>query len=502
MTISAVMGIDLGTTSVKCLAMDRDGKRIASASKGYPLQSPQPGWVEQRPEDWWSAAVEAIRECLSALPDGAVIEAVSLSGHMSALTLLDEGGSPVMPAILIADTRSERQTQYLNEHYREQVIALTGNVPIDAFTAPKLMWVRDQRPDLYQQARTLVFPKDYVRFRLTGHLGTDPTDAGNSLLFDVRGRVWNEKLIQELGLRVDLFPEVAESSSAAGTITAEVSALTGLPAGTPVFTGAADIACTQIATGTLEDEIMAITLSTSAQIIMRVPDAHPNVAGQVTFHPSAVAPTIYAMGTVFTGGLGVQWGYELLFNRDSMDIGDFAQLDRLCEQMKEIPCGSGGLLFLPFLVGSSTPYFDSRDRAAWVGLTLNRDKALLLHSIMEGIAFNIRENVEAFAAMGRIPRRIYLGGGGSRNPVWRQMIADVLGREIVLLQTSDASALGAAAIAGVGSGMFDSLESVSRMLVQEGDRFACDAERHGRYTNLYEKYRKVYHSLHAYYTEV
>jgi xylulokinase len=278
--------------------------------------------------------------------------------------------------------------------------------------------------------------------------------------------------------------------------------LTGLPAGTPVFTGAADIACTQIGTGTLEADIMAITLSTSAQIIMRVPDTHVGVAGQVTFHPSAAAAAMYAMGSVFTGGLGVQWGYELLFDRDSMNAGDYERLDRLSERMKQIPCGSGGLLFLPFLVGSSTPYFDPRDRAAWIGLTHHRDKALLLHSIMEGIAFNIRENVEAFAAMGQVPRRIYLGGGGSRNPVWRQMIADVLGREMVLLQTSDASALGAAAIAGVGAGLFDSLESISRELVREGERLDSDGERHRRYNVLYEKYRKVYRSLHEYYTEL
>lgn len=502
MTMSAVMGIDLGTTSVKCLAMDRNGKRIASASHSYPIQSPHTGWVEQRPEDWWAAVVKSVRECLSALPEDAFIEAVSLSGHMSALTLLDECGSPVMPAILIADTRSEQQTRYLMKHYRDRTIALTGNVPLDAFTAPKLMWVRDQRPDLYRKADKLVFPKDYVRFRLTGRLGTDPTDAGNSLLFDVRRREWNETFIRDLGLRVDLFPEAADSLSAAGTITSEVSVLTGLPAGTPVFTGAADIACTQIGTGTLEADIMAITLSTSAQIIMRVPDTHVGVAGQVTFHPSAAAAAMYAMGSVFTGGLGVQWGYELLFDRDSMNAGDYEQLERLSERMKQIPCGSGGLLFLPFLVGSSTPYFDPRDRAAWIGLTHHRDKALLLHSIMEGIAFNIRENVEAFAAMGQVPRRIYLGGGGSRNPVWRQMIADVLGREMVLLQTSDASALGAAAIAGVGAGLFDSLESISRELVREGERLDSDGERHRRYNVLYEKYRKVYRSLHEYYTEL
>ncbi|WP_314000838.1 FGGY family carbohydrate kinase [uncultured Paenibacillus sp.] len=495
-----LMGIDIGSTAVKVIAMTAEGEVRASATGHYPTSSPRPGWVEQDPESWWSAAAEAIRACM-AQTGPAAIGAVSFSGHMSAPVLLDGGGKPVLPSILIADTRSFEETRYLRETYRDEFTALTGNVPVDAFTVSKLLWIKKHHPQALERAAALLFPKDFIRFKLTGHIGTDATDAGNSLLYSAAERRWAAVLIRKLGLAPELFPPVGESHHAVGKVGREAAGLTGLPEGTPVVMGAADMACSQLGTGAAQPGTLAVTLSTSAQVVLRVGSIAPEMAGRVTFHPSAIPHSLYAMGSVFTGGLGVDWGYRMLTGKTRLEAADFDAIGELSERMDGLPLGSGGLLFLPFLMGSGTPYFDSSDRASWLGLSTGQDPALLLHSVMEGVAYNIRESMEVFESAGYSIQRVHLGGGGSRNSVWCRMIGDVLGKDMAVLANRDASAAGAAILAGVGSGVYETAEAAADAVVRTGAALEHSPVRHDAYNGIYRRYRKVYVALNEFYRE-
>ncbi|WP_058302840.1 xylulokinase [Gorillibacterium timonense] len=500
---SLLMGVDIGSTAVKVVAMTAKGEIRSSASALSVTHSPRSGWVEQEPEEWGKASAMAVRDCMERL-GGARIAALSFSGHMSAPVLLDDADVPLMPSVLIADTRSHEQSAFLRDVYRQRFVEMTGNEPVDAFAVAKLLWIKKWHPDLLARTAKIMFPKDYVRFLFTGDIGTDRTDAGNSLLYNPVMGEWDRTLISELGLNPDWFPHIYDSDVVVGLVCAEAARLTGIPEGTPVVAGAADMACSQLGTGAVQEGTLAVTLSTSAQVVMPVaglPTAGPSscMTGSVTFHPSAITGLMYGMGSVFTGGLGVDWCYRMLTGKLTMQDDDYARLDEWTRQMKPFPPGSQGLLFLPFLMGSGTPYFDPNDRASWLGLSTGQSPALLMHSVLEGVAYNVRENMEQFELGGYQVRRVHLGGGGSRNPVWCRMIADVLGKEISILNNRDASAVGAAILAGVGCGCFSSAETAAISLVGVSSPIPYSEERHEAYNRLYTRYRKLYRALNEFY---
>ncbi|MBW4084265.1 xylulokinase [Paenibacillus sp. S150] len=495
-----LLGIDIGSTAVKVVAMTGQGSIRASASAFYMTSSPRPGWMEQDPEDWGRASFQAARKCLEQTGNAEIV-ALSFSGHMSAPVMLDADGIPLLPGILIADTRSQEQTRFLRESYLERFVELTGNEPVDAFAVSKLLWIKAQHPGVLERTRCILFPKDYVRFLFTGERGTDPTDAGNSLLYNRVSGDWDQELIAELGLDPSVFPVLHASHAQVGRVSEAAERSTGIPAGTPVISGAADMACSQLGTGAVQKGTLAVTLSTSAQVVMSVPGISKAMAGRVTFHPSAMLNSTYAMGSVFTGGLGVDWGYRLLTGKGSMKAADYEELAGWSAQMEQIPPGSNGLLFLPFLLGSGTPYFDPRDRASWLGLSTGQSPALLLHSVMEGVAYNIRENMEQFEQGGYEVRKVNIGGGGSRNPVWCRMIGEVLGKEAAILDNRDAAAAGAAMLAGVGAGMFASAETAALSIVSTSASIPYSQDRHEAYERLYARYLKLYPALNEYYRE-
>lgn len=495
-----MMGIDLGTTAIKVIVMTPDGQVTVSATGQYPTRTPHPGWVEQNPEDWWEAAVKAIQFCTRSIRP-ADISAVSFSGHMSAQVLLDDNGKVLLPSILVADARSVEETRMLREGYLKEFVDRTGNEPIDAFTVSKLLWIKRHHPGVLDKAKVFLFPKDFLRYKLTGERGTEPTDAGNSLLFERSTGDWSRDLIDQLGLANGIFAPIRSSSEITGYINREAASVTGLLEGTPVITGAADMACSQLGTGATQAGTLAVTLSTSAQVVLHVDQSSPAAAGQITFHPSAVPGSMYAMGTVFTGGLGVDWGYRLLSGKSNLTTEDFEAIDTLSARMGGIQPGSLGLMFMPFLGGSGTPHFDPRDRASWLGLSTGQPKELLLHSIMEGIAYNIRESMEVFQSLGQAVHKVHLGGGGSRNKVWAKMIGDVLGKEVLLLNNRDASALGAAMLAGVGSGIYATIEEAVSRVVTTSDPKPFSPSRHQAYDRLYQRYLKAYRCLNEFYRE-
>jgi len=493
-----MMAIDIGTTSVKCMIINDLGEVKASASNGYSIMNRFESWVEQEPIDWWHATIKSIKDCLKKVHVNKV-KAISFSGQMSAPVFLDNKGHPVYPSILISDTRSQNQSDYLYKNHLKNFTERTGNEPINAFTVSKLLWMKEKEPKIMKMTSKFVFPKDFVRYKITGHIGTDPTDAGNSLLYNAEEKCWNWRLISDLGLSTDIFPDIKSSGNQFGVVTNDASKVTGLVEGTPVITGAADIACSQIGTGAVNDNTLSITLSTSGQIVMGIPNINKKGIGKVTFHNGAIEDSNYAMGTIFTGGLGVEWGFKKLYNKQLMDKSDYQELDRLTNEMKNYPPGSNGLLFLPFLVGSSTPYYDIQDRAAWIGMSLHQAKSLMLHSILEGITFNILENVQVMNEMDLIIQKVHLGAGGSQNKVWCKMIADVLGQNVSLLENRDGSALGAAILAGTGVGIFDSIKSAVESIVKVNQYIMFDKTKNEDYKKLFKGYQEVYQSLNYYY---
>jgi len=488
----AYIGIDLGTTSVKCLAVDEAGRVCASASGAYPSHYPHPGWVEQEPEDWMARVFETLSACAPALLEYRVA-AISFSGHMSSPVFLDGRGEPLARCITIADIRSSAQSARLMREHREDFERVCGNRPLDCFAASKLLWFQQERPELYARAKRFVFAKDYVRGRLTGLWGvTDPTDAGNSLLYDFASGRWDEKLIRAVGLDLELFPRVEPSAAVVGSLTAAAAAQCGLPEGTPVVCGGADMACSQLGTGALKDGLMVITLSTSCQVCMRVPRVLPAGVGKLTFHRGAPENALYAMASIFSGALSVNWMYQTLWNRPTLEKSDLAVMAGLNGEIEKIPAGAQGAFFLPFLTGSGSPRFDTGDRAVLAGLSNSVSKPQLMRAAMEGVAYNILENLRAFEAMGTPVETVRLGGGGTKMPVWSGILADVLGRDLNLLDTADASAVGACILARSIDRGAEALAAMSDETVTCHTVLRHSPARHRLYEALFAQYGRLY----------
>lgn len=490
------LGIDLGTSKVKCVVIDESGKVVAHAATDYPIVFPRPGWVEQDPEVWWQAVRENVNRCLKYLPEGAgEIEAIGLSGNMSGLVLLDGSGQPLRPCILLADTRSVAQSAKLAERLGSEIFAATGNPAVDAFVAPKLLWIKENEENVYRRAATFVFPKDFIRFRLTGEIATEATDAGNTLFLRPASNgeswEWSEELLSALGLNECLLPPLVPTTAVVGQVSQAAAKETGLQEGTPVVAGGADMACSAIGTGAVEFGVVAVTIGTAAQAVTRVPEPLPAGYGKVTFHPHAIPGAMYAMGSIFTGGLGMRWLADAISEIGMPSLTPA----KLSDKAADLPVGSGGLVFLPFLVGGGTPHFNPEARGVWLGLTGGTRLAHLARSVMEGVAFNIKDSLRVFKAMGVHIGRINVGGGGASSSVWQQILADVFGQPIYPVRVRDAAAVGAAILAGIGVGILPGVEIASRQIVNVGEAIEPREKAVDAYRGLYEIYEEAYGAL-------
>jgi len=447
-----LLGIDLGTSAVKCVVINETGNTLAKARKSYPRIFGKPGYIEQDPKEWWTAAKEAIKECLQSLSNKS-ISAISLSGHMSAPVLLNRNKQVFTNAILIADTRSQHETEILRDTLGDKFLEATGNLPLDAFTVSKLLWIKNNQPDIYQQINKVIFPKDYIRLMLTGEVATDHTDAGNSLLYHFQKRDWNYQLIDEVGLPVKWFPRIEESTDISGYMTEEVAKEIGFASNIPVICGAADIACSQIGSGALCKDVIALTLSTSIQVVTPVLGVVDELANKITYHPSAQSGKRYIMSSIFSGGMSIEWLYKL-FNKESLTTNEQYELllQNLQERYRQAPLNE--IVFLPFLTGSGSPWFNANDRGGFYGLSADVQQEDFMLAVLEGIGYNVKDNVDLITAATDSGKQIYLAGGGSMITVWRGILANILTRPIQVLKQKDVSSLGAVTIAGVGIGVF------------------------------------------------
>lgn len=482
-----VIGVDLGTSAVKTLLIGQDGAVKAEATREYPLYHEKSGWSEQEPEDWVTGTIGALRELTGkAGVQPQDIEGVSFSGQMHGLVLLDAEDKPIRRAILWNDTRTTAQCREIERALGDKLLSVTRNPALEGFTLPKILWVKQHEPEAFAKAKRFLLPKDYLRLRLTGASHMDLSDAAGTLLLDVAGRVWSEDVLSAFGLPASLCPPLVEASGYVGTLTAEAASATGLPEATKVFAGGADNACGAIGAGILSPGVTLCSIGTSGVVLTYEADSSADYAGKVHFFNHGKPEAFYAMGVTLAAGYSLSWFRNTFAKGESYD--------ELLAGIGEIPAGSGGLLFTPYLVGERTPHPDAVIRGSFIGMDGSHTRTHFARAVMEGITFSLNESIDLFRAAGKTVDTIVSIGGGAKNPTWLQMQADIFQANVVALENEQGPGLGAAMLAAVGCGWFPSLDACGEVFVKRARTYAPNAANVETYAKLFRVYQQVYGS--------
>ncbi len=492
-TVSALIGIDVGTTAVKAVAVDELGRVLAETDVDQPTSAPRPGWSEQHPQVWWRStkeAVSTVTASLRALPATVEVRAVGLSGQMHSSVFLDDAGEVIRPALLWNDVRTTEQCRQMTaalglDGLRRSV----GNLALEGFTAPKLLWLRENEPDAYDRLSTLLLAKDYIRYRLTGEFATEPSDAAGTLLFDVARRHWSAEVLAAFDVSPDLLPPVVGSTDVSGVVSPSVARELGLPPSTPVIGGGADNSAGAVGSGVVIPGRVQSSIGTSGALV--TPVQSPSIDPMMRLHTfcHSVPDLWYLMGVVLSAGNTLRW------LRDILSVGVELSYDRLTNEAASVAPGSDGLLFLPYLTGERTPHNDSNARGVFFGLHLGHTRAHLARAVMEGVTFALRDSLELMRTMVDSIPQVRAIGGGARSSLWRQMQADVFGAPVLSLGDAGGPSYGAAVMAAVGVGMFDSIQEAADGWVSAGETREPDARRIALYDELYQRYRALYPSL-------
>jgi len=488
--LAYLLGIDIGTSRAKGVAIDTDGHLLGLAAQDYPIVQPQPDWAEQDPETWWQATCRVVQGALAqAKIPGSEIAAIGLSGQMHGTVLLGTDGRPVRPAIIWPDQRSRAEVEEVRQSTGLLRLGqLTGNRLAVGFMAASLLWLLSHEPEALAAADKAILPKDYVRLRLTGQVATDVSDASGTLLFDVANRRWSQELLIEWKLPHWLLPPVLESTAIAGEVLPSAASELGLRPGTPVVAGAADQACQAVGSGLLDPGWASCTIGTGGQLL--IPLAAPIYDPQLRLHTfcHALPGRWYSMGATLAAGLSLRWFREQL----CLSEASFAEL---AAEAARVPAGAEGLLFLPYLVGERTPHFDPLARGAFVGLTLRQGRGHAVRAIMEGVAFALRDSLEIMRELGPGPAQVITAGGGGSSHPWQEILAGVFGLPVMSALGPERTAVGAALLAGIGAGLYrDAVEARTRAVRYEPPVEPLPADV-VRYQELYALYRELYPKL-------
>jgi xylulokinase len=481
-----VLGLDVSTTATKAILIDESGVVGGTGVSAYGFSSPQPLWSEQQPGDWWDGTTAAIGSALSSSGVTAQdVAAVGLTGQMHGLVALDHAGEVLRPAILWNDQRTGAECDEIRRVVGPQrLIEITGNDALTGFTAPKLVWVRDHEPEVWGRIGHVLLPKDYVRWRLTGGYATDKADGAGTLLFDLAARSWSAEMLAALEIDPDWMPPTWEGPEVTGVISGEAAEATGLPRGTPVVAGGGDQAANAVGLGVVNGGSLALSVGTSGVIFGATDRPLFEPHGRVHAFCHAVPGRWHMMSVMLSAAGSLRWF------RDALAPGtDFGELVGLAA---EVPAGSRGLFFLPYLSGERSPHADPLARGAFVGLTLAHDRRHLTRAVLEGVAFGMRDGLDLMVGAGMpAPSQIRASGGGAASELWRQILADVLGAEIATVGTTEGAAYGAGLLAAVGAGWYPSVEAAADALVTvisattPGPDASVYAEALGVYRELY-----------------
>jgi xylulokinase len=484
------LGIDVSTTGAKALLIASDGRVVSSATTPLALSTPHPRWSEQQPEEWWQGAIASIRRALDqAGAAGDRVAAIGLTGQMHGLIALDAAGAVLRPAILWNDQRTGAQCDEIRARVgRARLIQVTGNDALTGFTAPKILWVREHEPEVYARMRHVLLPKDYVRLRLTGDYAMDKADGSGTLLFDLRARTWSAEVLRALEIPPEWMPPVYEGPEVTGHVSEEAAAATGLAAGIPVVAGGGDQAAGAVGVGAIQPGVVSLVLGTSGVVF--APTEAPLIEPEGRLHAfcEALPDRWHLMGVTLSAAGSLQWFRDTL-------APDFS-FDTLLAEAEEAPAGSEGLLFLPYLSGERTPYPDPLARGTFTGLTVRHRRGHLTRAVLEGVAFSLRDCFALLeeAGLGAI-EQVRVSGGGARSPLWRGILASVLGVELVSVQADEGAAFGAALLAGVGAGAWPDVAAACAASVRLGERVAPDPAAADVYARLYPEYRGLYPAL-------
>ncbi|MGB7872806.1 MAG: xylulokinase [Anaerolineales bacterium] len=487
--MSYFIGIDASTTATKALLMDGSGGVLGAASNEYPYETPQPLWSEQDPALWWHATVESIRQVLAKTGvDTASVKGIGLTGQMHGLVLLDENGKVLRPAILWNDQRTGPQCDAIRTKLgREKLIQITGNDALTGFTAPKILWVQEHEPEIWKRARHILLPKDYVRYKLTGEFASDRAGGAGTILFDLAKRDWSPEVLAALDIPAEYLPKTYEGTEVTGTLSSKVAEALGLPAGIPIFGGGGDQAAAAVGTGAVRVGVVSLSLGTSGVVFATTDGPFIEPDGRLHAFCHSVPGKWHLMGVMLSAAGSLRW------HRDTFAPG--TDYDTLLKPAADVPAGSDGLFFLPYLTGERTPHPDPLARGAFVGLTVRHSFPHLTRAVLEGVSFGLRDSFELMKNAGlENISQVRVTGGGARSPLWRQILADVFGAEIVTVNAEEGAAYGAALLAATGSGAFRSVESACNEIIQISGE-TSPGENQSVYENLYPLYRDLYPAL-------
>ena len=501
------LGIDIGTSGTKTLAIDESGQILASASAEYPCSHPQAGWSEQDPELWWQATCETIRAVLhrgNIKPED--VTGVGLSGQMHGSVFLDAAGQVIRPALLWNDQRTVAECDEITRLAggKEALVGMVANPAVTGFTAPKIIWLRNHEPQNYQKLRQVLLPKDYVRYRLSGTFASEVSDASGTLLLDVKNRRWSHELLGKLGLDASLLPPCYESHEVSAQVSPAGAAACGLAVGTPIVGGAGDQPASAVGNGIVRGGVVSATLGTSGVVFAHADTPEFGPAGVLQAGCHAVAGAWHTMGVVLSAGGAMQW---LRNNLGQLEMAEAKRrgvdpYELLTEEAAAAPAGCEGLVFLPYLTGERTPHFDPYARGGWVGLTVRHGRPHMVRSVMEGVTFAMRDSLELVRRSGVAISQVRLSGGGARSAFWRQMQADIYGSTSATINAAEGPAFGVALLALVGTGAFATVPEACDATIREVEHIQPEIARASAYNTAYGHYRAAYQALKPLFTEM
>lgn len=501
-----LIGIDLGTSATKTVLFDEEGNVVASSSKEYPLYHPQNGWAEQKPEDWYDAAIYTLKEVVSKSGvDNADIKGIGLSGQMHGLVMLDKDNNVIRPSIIWCDQRTAKECEEITEKVgAKRLIEITANPALTGFTASKILWVKNNEPENYAKCRHILLPKDYIRFKLTGEYATEVSDASGMQLLDVPNRCWSDEVLEKLGIDKSLLGKVYESPDVTGTVTKEIAELTGLKEGTIVVGGAGDNAAAAVGTGVVEDGKAFTTIGSSGVVFAHSSNISIDPKGRVHTFCCAVPGAWHVMGVTQGAGLSLKW-FRDNFCQDYMQKASEQGVDPyylMDKDAETVPCGSNKLIYLPYLMGERTPHLDPDCRGVFFGLSAIHTKKDMIRAVMEGVSYSLKDCNDILCEMGVKVEEMMACGGGGTSKLWRQMLADMYECEVKTVASKEGPALGVAILAGVGAGIYKSVPEACAKIVKKDKTCSPIHQNSETYKKYHQVYKDLYPSLKARYKEL
>lgn len=484
--MSYVLGIDLGTSSLKGILMSQEGSVVTTKSANYDIDNPKQGFSEQKPVIWVEALEKVLTEISQEVSDfGTALSGISFSGQMHSLVVLDENNTPIYPAILWNDVRTSKQCQEIMSKMGDRLLEITGNIALEGFTLPKILWLQENEPKVWARVKKIMLPKDYLGLYLTGNIHTEFSDAAGTLLLDIEKHEWSKEIADTFNISMEVLPELVESVGQIGIVTAGIKDKFGIQNEVKVFAGGADNAAAALGVGLIDEEIGLISMGTSG-VVSSFESKFTNYDGKLHFFNHTVPQAYYSMGVTLAAGNSLNWYKET--------FGPGKGFSELLSDVNTVPVGSSGLLFTPYIVGERTPHFDSKIRGSFIGISATHEQRHFSRAVLEGIQFSLRDSKDIMeSAKGKTFKYLISVGGGAQNPDIMQMQADIFNTEIIRLTVEQGPGLGACMIAAFGCGFYPTLEEVTKAFVHyQLETFKPIAKNVAEYEKIYQIWKQVY----------